>query len=171
MTCDFSYLFLFISYTRLLQSDLLKNFIELAARPYFQHSGPPLSHPVCTTGGPRLSEFGGLLTAFVSVHFGPGKVYLAFNPNYIFSFYISFVIFMSLQQDGFIKEHDPEDLSPVKSHKAGHSPLRGREPYLPLLLLPSLPFYSLFFFNTYCVTILQVRRLKLRTGDWPRPFR
>lgn len=56
MTCDFSYLFLFISYTRLLQSDLLKNFIELAAKPYFQHSGPPVSHPVCTTGGPRLSQ-------------------------------------------------------------------------------------------------------------------
>lgn len=78
------------------------------------------------------------------------KLILLLIPTMYFLYFIC--IFLCLKQDGFIKEHDLEDLSPVKSHKAGHSPLLWWEPRLPFLLRPSLPFYSPFSFSTHTTT-------------------
>lgn len=197
MTSFYLYLWLFIyfplyHFTRGLQFDLLKYCTEIHARPWFQAvrlSSLPSSMQdfilLYSEGAEllavhRLSQVSESCSLrFVSsVHLGPGKVCIAFNPNYIFSFLKFYVLAAGLvhrrTRSWEFESNQITTLITFSSKRVWTVP--------PSLPPPSLPLYSLFFFNSYYVpvywyfthnlfiTILQVRILKLGSGDLSKTF-
>lgn len=109
-----------------------------------------------------LAGFRVLLMVFVSAPFGPGKACLAFNPNYMFSFYISFSFSCAWSRMGLSKNM----ISRIWV-QSNHTKLDTRLYYggsrasFSFSFPPSL--FSLFFFSSS-----YYQRIKLPGGSWGR---